>query len=204
MIRILQSSWLTALVGCLLYLGTMLALIHPSQFAAAIPAVTDRSAADDPSWKFKNPEFDQWVAQMKDEKEALALHEQQLTEWQTRLDAESQEISAVTQTVARLQADFDRNVIRFKAQDSDNIKHQSKLIAAMSPEGAASMFKEMADDDVVRILFTMKTDEASIILDTMSKTGTLGARRAAALTMRLQQVLPASTNTLSTASTASP
>ncbi len=198
MIRILQSSWLTALLGCLLYLGTTLALVQPGKFAAAHLVPSDRSAADDPSWKFKNPEIDQWVAQMKDEKEALALREQQLNEWQSRLDAERQEISTVTQAVAQVQSDFDQNVIRFRAQETDNVKHQAKLIAAMSPSGAAAMFGEMADDDVVRILFIMKTDEASTILDTMSKLGKPEAQRAAVLTGRLRQVLPLSTNTVST------
>ena len=199
MIRILQSSWLTALLGCLLYLGTTLALVRPDKFAAAHLVASDRSATDDPSWKFKNPEFDQWIAQMKDEKEALALREQQLNEWQTRLDAEQQEIATVTQTVTRLQSDFDKNVIRFRTQETDNVKRQAKLLAAMSPAGASAMFNEMPDDDVVRILFTMKTDEASVILDTMSKLGKPEARRAAALTGRLHQVLPFSTNAVSTA-----
>jgi len=199
MIRTLQSSWLTALLGCLLYLGTTLALVQPDKFAAARRVPSNRSAVDDPSWKFKNPEFDQWIAQMKDEKEALALREQQLSEWQTRLDAEHQEISTVTQTVARLQSDFDKNVIRFRAQETDNVKRQAKLIAAMSPAGAVAMFNEMADDDAVRILFTMKTDEASAILDTMSKMGKPEARRAAVLTGRLHQVLPLATNAASPA-----
>jgi flagellar motility protein MotE (MotC chaperone) len=198
MIRILQSSWLAALVGCLVFLGTTVVVIHPEDLAAARSVPSDHSAADDPSWKFKNPDFDQWVAQMKDEKETLALREQQLSEWQSRLDAERQEISTVTQTVSQLQADFDKNVIRFRAQETDNVKHQAKLIAAMSPAGAAAMFNEMADDDVVKILFIMKTDEASVILDTMSKLGKPEARRAAVLTGRLHHVLPQATNAVPT------
>jgi flagellar motility protein MotE (MotC chaperone) len=199
MIRTLQSPWVTVLAGCLLYLGTMLTLLHTDKLATDREPPSDRSAADAPSWKFKNPEFDQWIAQMKLEKEALGVREQQLNELQSRLDAERQEITTVTQTVAQLQADFDRNVIRFSAQAADNVKRQAKLVAAMSPEGAAAMFKEMPDDDVVRILFTMKTDEASLILDTISKVGKPEARRAAALTERLRQVLPVSTNLVSTA-----
>jgi len=198
MIRILQSSWLTALLGCLLYLGTTLALIQPDKFAAAHLVPSDHSAADDPSWKFKNPEIDQWIAQMKDEKEALALREQQLNEWQSRLDAERQEIASVTQAVAQVQADFDKNVIRFRAQETDNVKRQAKLVAAMTPAAAVAMFNEMADDDVVRILFTMKTDEASAILDTMGKLGKPEAQRVAILTGRMRQVLPFSTNVVST------
>jgi flagellar motility protein MotE (MotC chaperone) len=47
----------------------------------------------------------------------------------------------------------------------------------------------MPDEDAVRILFTMKTDEASLILDAMSKKGDDQAKRAAQLTQRLHQVL---------------
>ena len=136
---------------------------------------------------------------MKDEKETLALREQQLSEWQSRLDAEGQEISIITQTVSHLQSDFDKNIIRFRAQETDNVKHQAKLIAAMSPPGAAALFNELADDEAVRILFVMKTDEASAVLDTMSKLGKSEARRAAVLTGRLHQVLPQATNAVSTA-----
>jgi len=199
MIQILQSSWLTALVGCLLYLGTTFMVVRNENITEATVAPSDRAARNDPSWEFKNPEFDQWIAQMKEEKEKLALREQQLKELQSRLDAERQEIVTVTQTVARLQADFDKNVIRFRSQEMENIKRQVKLIAAMTPAGAAALFNEMADDDVVRILFIMKADVASAILDTMSKLGKEEARRAATLTGRLYQVLPLATNAVSAA-----
>ncbi len=69
----------------------------------------------------------------------------------------------------------------------------------MSPAGAAAMLNEMTDDDVVRILFIMKTDEASALLDTMSKMGKPEAKRAAQLTGRLRQVLPMSTNAVTAA-----
>ena len=69
----------------------------------------------------------------------------------------------------------------------------------MSPEGAMAMLNQMSDDDVVRILFTMKPDQASLILDTLSKSGSDQAKRAAQLTERLHQVLPEPTP--STAST---
>ena len=148
----------------------------------------DYSADDDPSWRFRNPEFNQWVSQIQNEKAHLDLREQQLDEWQTRINTELQEMSLVTQTVLQLQSSFDKDVVRFKAQETDNVKHQAKLIAAMSPDGAVSMFDQMSDDDAVRILYVMRPDDASLILDTLSKTGQ--AKRAALLTERLHQVLP--------------
>ena len=109
---------------------------------------------------------------------------------QTRLDAERQEFSTATQTVYQLQAEFDRNVVRLKSQEITNLKQQAKVIAAMSPEGAASMIAQMADDDVVRLLAVMKPDEASLLLDALSKQGAGGAKHAALITGRLRMVLP--------------
>ncbi len=190
MTRILQSGWFAALVGCAIYLATTVIVLSPSKFAGAQFIKPDYSAEDDPSWKFRNPEFNEWVSQIQNEKERLDLRQQELDEWQIRLNTELQEISTVTQMVFQLQSDFDKNVVRFKAQETDNVKHQAKLISAMSPEGAVALFSQMSDNDVVRILFVMKADEASAILDALSKMGPEQAKRAASLTERLHQVLP--------------
>jgi flagellar motility protein MotE (MotC chaperone) len=190
MTRILQSGWFVAFLGCALYLATTIFVLSPSKFAGAQFIHPDYSADDDPSWRFRNPEFNQWVSEIQNEKERLDARSQQLDEWQTRLDAEVQEISVATQMVAQLQFNFDQNVVRFKAQDTDNVKRQAKVIAAMSPEGAVDLLSQMSDDDVVRILYTMKPDQASAILDSLSKMGEEQAKRAAQLTERLHQVLP--------------
>ena len=194
--RILQSSWFVALLGCLLYLGTTVLLLKPAKFATIAMADTAEDETDGPSWKFHNPEFDQWVAQVKTEKEALDVREQRLNDLETRLNAEMQEVSTVTQAVSQLQANFDRNVVRFQSQELDNIKHQSKLISAMSPEGAVAMLNKMPDDLAVRILYVMKTDEASKILDAFSKKDDDGAKHAAMLAEQLRRVLPVDTNSL--------
>ena len=195
MIRILQSSWFAVLAGGVLYLATTVFVLNPSKFAGVrADEEAYRSADDDPSWKFHNPEFNQWVAQIKEEKDSLALRAQQLNELQTRLNSEWKEITTVTQTVAQMQSNFDQNVILLKTQEQENVKHQAKLIAAMSPAGAAAMIGEMSDNDVLPILFTMKTTDASAILDMLSKSSKINARRAAILTEQLHRVLPANTN----------
>jgi flagellar motility protein MotE (MotC chaperone) len=171
-------------------LATTVFVLGPSKFAGAQFIQADYSADDDPSWRFRNPEFNQWVSQIQNEKEKLDLRQQQLDEWQTRLNLELQEMSLVTQTVNQLQSNFDQSVIRFKAQETDNVKHQAKLMSAMSPEGAVAVLDQMPDDDVVRILFIMKPDVASAILDTLSKQSLSDAKRAALLTERLHEVLP--------------
>ena len=186
---------MVALAGCLIYLATTAVLIRPAHLPACAPCWPPAKLTpdNDPSWKFKNPEFEQWVAELKMEKSDLDARAQQLQAMQTRLAAQQQEFSTATQTVYQLQAEFDRNVVRIKSQEVQNLNKQAKVIAAMSPEGAANLISQMADDDVVRLLATMKPDEASLMLDAMSKLGKTEAKRAADLTARMRMVLPPDT-----------
>src|SRR6267378_5515989 len=136
--RWLQSPWMVSLSGCLLFLATTAAVISPAHFEGVHAAdAVSSSPNNDPSWKFRNPEFEQWVEELKQEREALAAKEKALRDWETRLEAERAEICAVTQTVNQLQMEFDKNVVRFKRQDAENLKRQSQVIAAMPPAGAA-------------------------------------------------------------------
>ena len=191
MMRLLQSTWTVPVAGGLLYLATTFSLIRPGEFSRpALTVEADSSSADEPSWNFKNPEFEQWVQEIKQEREALSQRAQQLQELQKRLDAERVEILSVTQTVHQLQMEFDKSIVRIKEQELDNLKRQTKIVGSMSPEGAAAMLNEMPEDQTVSVLFMLKPDAASLILDTLSKMGKTEAKRAAELTERLKVVLP--------------
>jgi len=185
------------IIGALLFFATTAALLKPVQVdnstGQPTAAESPRQVNNEPSWKFRNPEMDQWIAEIKREKESLNIREQQLKDLETRLNAERQEIATVTQTVCQLQSDFDKNVVRLNAQDADNLKRQAKLISSMTPEGASMTLNEMSDDDIVRILFTMKAADASLLLDTLSKQGKDQAKRAAAIIERMSRTLPPTT-----------
>jgi flagellar motility protein MotE (MotC chaperone) len=198
MSRLLQSPITVLVASCLLFFLTMYLLLRSLPLGTAMAAAEPIPADDDPSWKFHNPDIDQWVSQIHAERDALAVREQELKDWEARLRAESHEISLVTQAVTRTQAEFDRRVLRFNDQQKDNVKKQLKVISDMSPDGAATMLNEMPDDEVARLLYALKPDVSGPILDSMSKLGGESARRAAALTERIKDVLPAPpTNNLS-------
>ena len=192
MTRWLQSSWFTALIGCVLYLAVTAALIRPrhTEPRQTVMSGSQAAAADQPSWKFRNPEFDQWIEELRRQKEALTLREQQLQELQARLNADRLELISATQTIHQLQTEFDRNVLRIKDQEVDNLKRQAKIMAGMSPESAAGLINEMSDDEAARILFTMKADEASALLEALSKISQTEAKRAAGLTEKMRRMLP--------------
>ena len=192
MTRILQSPVTVGVVACLMFFLTLFALLGVLPLGTVPHAAkAPLMAEDDPSWKFHNPDIDQWVSQIKNERDALAVREQQLKEWEARLAAESREIAAVTQAVTRTQEEFDKRVLLFTDQQKDNVKKQLKVIAGMSPDGAATMLNELPDDEAARLLYSMKTDVSGAILDAMSKPGGTAAKRAAALTERIKDILPA-------------
>jgi len=191
MSRLLQNPLTITALACLMFFGTMFLLLRTLPLGQVTPAAKEPlTAEDDPSWKFHNPDIDQWVSQIKDERDTLAVREQNLKEWEARLASESREIATVTQAVSRTQQDFDKRVVLFTDQQKDNVKKQLKVVADMSPDGAVAMFSEMPDDEVAEMLYTLKPDISGAILDAMSKLGSAPAKRAAALTERIKDILP--------------
>ena len=118
-----------------------------------------------PSWKFENPELNQLMAELKDEREALRVRAGQLDELQARLGTERQEICVVTQTVYRLRKELDATVSRVADEEAVNLKKLAKIYATMSPVGAARILKEMDDAQIVTILALMKEAESAPILE---------------------------------------
>jgi len=133
-----------------------------------------------------NPEIEQMITEIKKEKAALADREQKLRQLEDRLLTERAEINQVTQTVHQLQKQFDASVVRVREEETANLKKLAKIHAAMSPEGAALILKEMTDDQIVKILVFMKDDDAAPILETMAKLGKDDSRRVAGLSERIR------------------
>lgn len=195
MTRLLQSPVTVMTLAAVMFFTTLWLLLRTLPLGQVAPAVKALPVAeDDPSWKFRNPDIDQWVSQIKNERDTLAVREQQLKEWESRLVAESREIASVTQAVSRTQLEFDKRVLLFTEQQKDNAKKQLKVIADMTPDGAVAMLNEMPDDEVARLLYTLKPDISGAILDAMSKVGGSSAKRAAALTERIKDILQIPTN----------
>jgi flagellar motility protein MotE (MotC chaperone) len=190
--RFLQSPLIVSLSGSLVYLVTTLLLLQPEKLAQAarLAAQPVTVPVNQPSWKFRNPEMEQLVAELKQERLALANREQQLHALEARLETERQEILLVTQAVQQLQTNFDKGIVRITQQENENLKHQAKVVSGMSAEGAAVMLNEMTDEQILRILFVLKPDGAAPILEALSKMGKTQAKRAADAAARMRVVLP--------------
>ena len=117
----------------------------------------------------------------------MAAREQQLNELATRLQAERAEINQVTQTVFRLQLEFDRNALRVREDEAANLKKLAKIYSTMTPEGATMIIRQLEDEEIAKLLVIMKESEAAPLLENLAKLGETEAKRAAALSERLRK-----------------
>ena len=198
MIQFLQTKWMTVTVGTLAFAITTWFCLQPQKqikhAAAAVRALKSAqspAAKAGPSWTFHNPEMVQLVAELKDEREALRVRASQLDELEARLRAERKEIYAVTQAVYQLRADLDTVVTHVSEEEAVNLKKLGKVYTTMSPEGAARIFKEMDDEQVVKILALMRGSESAPILESLGQGNKENAQRAAMISNRIRLTVSA-------------
>ncbi|HVM59879.1 MAG TPA: hypothetical protein VMV72_03350 [Verrucomicrobiae bacterium] len=190
MIKFLQSNWMAALIGALTYLGVTVALWHtPKIVLPAVAASAAKAAAQLPSWEFQNTEVDELVTDLQNQKQAMGERERRLTELDSRLKAERQEIIVITENVERMQKQFDHDVVRVHDEEIANLKRLAKIYATMSPDGAVSILKEMKDDDIVKIFTYMKDAETAPLLELLAHGSPADAKRAAQISERLKVVM---------------
>lgn len=187
--KILQNPLVSSILGLVLYAVITVVLwkvpVAPPEEASQEEIVAKAKEAV-PSWQFSSQEADMLIRELKDEKVALAAREKDLNELAERLKTERLEINVVTQAVAQLQAQVEASIVRINAEEAVNIKKLSKTYAAMSPDGAAPIMKEMEEVTLVKVIALMKEAETAAILEAMSKLGPDEAKRVAKITERLR------------------
>lgn len=188
--KILQNALVSSIIGLLLYVVVTVVLWKvPAQIVEGEPAqeeIIAKAKEAVPSWEFKSQEADLLINELRTEKASLAKREKDLNDFAERLNAERLEINVVTQAVHQLQAQVEASIVRINAEEAVNIKKLSRTYAAMSPEGAAPILKEMEEPTLIKILAIMKETETAPILEAMSKLGTDEAKRVAKITERLR------------------
>lgn len=188
--KILANSLVSSILGLVLYtVVTVLvwkvpvAAVHPEPSQEEIVAHAKEAV---PSWEFKSQEAEMLIQELRIEKETLARREKDLNELAERLKTERLEINVVTQAVYQLQMQVEASIVRINAEEAVNIKKLAKTYAAMSPDGAAPIMKEMEETTLIKIVALMKEAESAPILEAMSKISPDDAKRVAKVTERLR------------------
>jgi flagellar motility protein MotE (MotC chaperone) len=185
MMKLLTSKWLSPPIGAVVYIvATILLWKTPTVPHMAKNAVSAEEGK--PSWEFTNPEAEQMMDELKLQKRALDKREQQVAEAEKRMEAERAEMAKVTNSVAGMQKDFDKVVLRVQEEEITNLKRLAKVYAAMTPDTAAMIFADLDDAAIVKIMIFMKDSETAQVLESFAKKGDAEAKRAAAISERLR------------------
>ena len=187
----LLTAPITAMtLGGISFLVTMMLLLQRPLTATPAPVHEEaESAPVENFWQTYNPEVDQLLEELQNEKAALAKKEQELRELATRIESERSELNVVTQRVHQLQIEFDQNVTRVKEEEAPNLKKLAKMYATMSPEGASAILAELDNETVVKLFSFMKETECAPLLEAMAMGGGEQAKRAAEISEALRNVL---------------
>ena len=200
-----------SLIGALLYLAVTAVLIlkgykppaPPPAKVAKVAAVEESEgiqgaplaakSADElngttPSWKYYNTDVEFLIEYLKQTSNSFQIRQKDLDELGQRLVAERAELASVTQSVARLRDDIDRQVIRIQDDEAINVKRLAKTYAGMEPSSVAKIFAELDEKLVVKVMSQMKDDQNASILDAMAKASAQGAKLAASLSDKLRLV----------------
>ena len=193
--KILKSPLVASILGLVLYIVTTAMVWKPaprqdtSEAGETNADIVARAKGVVPSWEYQNPDVDMMIEELKKEKAALDKREKDLNALAERLQAERMEINVVTQSVFQMQKEFDSTVARVTAEEALNIKKLAKTYAAMSPEGAAVIMKELDDNTLVKILAVLKDSESAPIIELLGKQSETLAKRMALITDRLRTYL---------------
>ena len=184
------------LLGALTYLGTTAVLVIKAKDQIVPKPVVTTDVDDDgpkpvavtrgPSWEFVNPDLDEMVAELKQQKQDMEAERKTLLELSQRIQTERQELIQITQQVHRIQKEIDQSIIRVRDDEGGNLKRLAKTYSGMTPEGAAIVMKGLDDVSLVKVLLYMKETEAAPILEGIGRKGEADAKRMALISERLR------------------
>lgn len=194
--KFLTSSWMVILLGALIYLGTTAVLVIKAKDQIVPKPVVQADVDEEvpkpvavtrgPSWEFVNPDLDEMVAELKQQKQDMEAERKTLLELSQRIQSERQELIQITQQVHRIQKEIDQAIIRVRDDEGVNLKRLAKTYSGMTPEGAATVMKGLDDVSLVKVLLYMKETEAAPILEGIARKGEPDAKRMALISERLR------------------
>ena len=192
----LRSPWFLAFLGIICGIGTSAGVLFlnaddlraPEKAAPKLP-----SPANAPrDWIFWTDEINKLAANLKEEREGLDERQKELEQFEKRLVGERDELRKVRTELEGLRREVTENIPRIEESEKQNIKTLAKTYAAMKPQDAVAVMRELDDSSIVKILASMKADVVGTIFQEMVKAkdndGTL-AVRAARISEQLRLVI---------------
>ena len=200
MIKLASNPIVVLAIALLLGVGTGLGMF----WKAALPLIAAAKAAKakvaevgkpEAPWGFWTIEIENLASELKDQKAVVKKREDELAQREERLNAERQELAKQRQQLEAMRDDITGRVVSIQADETKNLKSLVATYSSLTPKATLTIFKEMDDTMVVKLLSLMKTDTVSPLFEEMSKqaaTDPAVGKRVAILSEKLRLLKSAS------------
>jgi flagellar motility protein MotE (MotC chaperone) len=200
MIKLASNPIVVLAIALLLGVGTGLGMF----WKAALPLIAAAKAAKakvaevgkpEAPWGFWTIEIENLASELKDQKAVVKKREEELAQREERLNAERQELAKQRQQLEAMRDDITGRVVSIQADEMKNLKSLVATYSSLTPKATLTIFKEMDDTMVVKLLSLMKTDTVSPLFEEMSKqaaTDPAMGKRVATLSEKLRLLKSAS------------
>ena len=174
MIKLATNPLVVLVIALVLGVGTGLGMF----WKAAVPLIAAAKHAQakavdegkpDAPWGFWTIEIENLAGELKDQKAVFKKREEALAQREERLNAERVELSKQRQQLEALRADITSKITSIQADEMKNLKSLVATYSNLTPKSTLTIFKEMDDTMVVKLLSLMKTDIVSPLFEEMSK-----------------------------------
>jgi len=200
MIKLASNPIVVLAVAVLFGVSTGLGMF----WKAALPLIAAAKAAKakvaevgkpEAPWGFWTIEIENLASELKDQKAVVKKREEELAQREERLNAERQELTKQRQQLEAMRDDITGRIVSIQGDEMKNLKSLVATYSSLTPKATLTIFKEMDDTMVVKLLSLMKTDVVSPLFEEMSKqaaTDPAMGRRVATLSEKLRLLKSAS------------
>lgn len=146
-------------------------------------------------WNFNSDAVTKLIADLKASQERVGKDDKNLVTLKSQLESEKAELQKLRDELVQMREEIDQRVLEIQDSEVVNLKTLAQTYSAMPPAAAVTIFREMDENMVVKVLSCMKVDRTGPILGEMSKVPDKPgeesmAKRAARISDKLRLIKP--------------
>jgi flagellar motility protein MotE (MotC chaperone) len=177
------SLWGPILIAILLGIATSAAVLYwrwptiGSQIEN-LPAISKtRITTQSKDWDYYTGEVENLMKELGEEKTAYEKKTKDLAAVEMRIETEKKELFRSREELLRLRGEIEKmrdelssRTTEIQDTEKSNIRNLARTYSNMKPTEAVAIFVEMPDDNIAKLLSSMKNDVVAKILGEMAKT----------------------------------
>ncbi len=175
MSNLLTKPWFLATLALVILLGTQAGAFY-MYWSELFPEQQDvhfvmREEPEALEWSFSSKDLVQLKSELEGRLSEVGAREEGLLSYEARLEADRLEIEGIKTEVERMRDSLMSEIMKVEKWEKKNLKTLADTYSNLDPVAAVSIFNELDDSTVAKIMRSMKPDIVGDILQEMTVQG---------------------------------